>query len=55
MKSIHHLILLLAVLVTDALGQQSNPLRINCPPNRTNWTCGVASTVSSPGATSCFG
>ena len=36
---------LLTLLALDATGQQSNPLRINCPPNQTNWHCGVASTA----------
>ena len=37
--------LLTAMLAAEAWGQQSIPLRINCPPNLTNWTCGVASTA----------
>lgn len=32
-------------LTPAGFGQQSSPLRITCPPNRTNWHCGVASTA----------
>src|SRR6185503_7646607 len=39
------LVPLLILLAVDAVAQQSNPLRITCPPNRTNWHCGVASTA----------
>ena len=35
----------LLALVSTAVAQTSTPLRINCPPNRTNWHCGVASTA----------
>ena len=35
----------LLALASPAVAQTSTPLGINCPPNRTNWLCGVASTA----------
>lgn len=35
----------LLALASSVVAQTSAPLSINCPPNRTNWHCGVASTA----------
>jgi len=35
----------LLVLVSTTVAQIAPPLSINCPPNRTNWVCGVSSTA----------
>jgi len=36
---------LFVLLAADAMGQVTDPLRITCPPDRTNWICGVNSTA----------
>lgn len=47
MKKLLFLPLLMLVALADAaLAQGTNPLRINCPANLTNWVCGVASTAT---------
>jgi len=37
------LALLLSLLAREVAAQVSTSLQINCPPNRTNWVCGVSS------------
>ena len=47
----------LLALASDALAQGTIPLRITCPPDQTNWVCGVSSTalVTYPAPTNTVG